>query len=103
MTEQEYEKWLLGPLGGGLLKVKMFSAEGAYAGVKPLIFHYTMIFGIIGDTLGYEKRYCYKTIEGALQALEAWDGTGDPEGWHRAPDTARRRPDGDPTREYKEG
>jgi hypothetical protein len=32
--------------------------------------------------------------------MNAWDGVGEPAGWFREPATGRRRPDGDPAREY---
>lgn len=51
---------------------------------------------------GYGDRWCYANIEQARAALEAWDGANDtePQGWHRHPDTGRRRPNGDASREY---
>ncbi len=49
--------------------------------------------------LGYEDRWCY--VHGhAVKALQAWNGEGEPQGWHRHPRTGRRRPDGDNKREY---
>lgn len=36
----------------------------------------------------------------AVAALEDWDGTGEPTGWIREPNTGRRRPDATPTSEY---
>jgi hypothetical protein len=36
----------------------------------------------------------------AVLAAHEWDGTGEPVGWMRHPQTGRRRPDGDPAREY---
>ncbi len=41
---------------------------------------------IIGDIdmWGYRTRYCYHTEADALAAFEAWDGSGEPAGWHRA-------------------
>ena len=33
-------------------------------------------------------------------ALAAWNGSGEPDGWFRNPTDGRRRPDGDPAREY---
>ena len=32
------------------------------------------------DESGYEKRYCYQTIYGAMVASLEWDGEGDPPG-----------------------
>lgn len=104
MKNDKFKAWLLTPGiadGGDCIECKFFD-DGFYAGVKRLLFHYTMIVGQIGDQCGYEKRYCYQTREGALKALTDWDGTGEPVGWHRSPETGRRRPDGDPTKEYIE-
>ena len=64
-------------------------ADGRLCGVHRLLYHWTLHVGI--HELGYEDRYCYATKEGAISALEAWDGTGDPIGWHRHPATNRRR------------
>ncbi|MFL9933635.1 hypothetical protein P0D88_31565 [Paraburkholderia sp. RL18-103-BIB-C] len=49
----------------------------------------------------YGDRWCYDTYERARLALEAWDG-GDhtePQGWSRHPNSGRRRPDGDASKE----
>jgi hypothetical protein len=35
-----------------------------------------------------------------VTALIEWDGEGEPSGWFRNPQTGRRRPDGDPEKEY---
>jgi hypothetical protein len=38
-----------------------------------------------------------------VRALKEWDGKGDPpDGWMRNPYDGRRRPDGDPARQYIE-
>jgi len=63
--------------------------DGRICGVMRLLFHWTMHVDI--DDTGYTDRYCYQTMEGAVAALDKWDGTGDPEGWHRHPKTGRRR------------
>lgn len=76
--------------------------QGAYAAVKPLLFHWTMIVGEVGDRAAYYDRWCFATEQLAKAALLAWDGVGDPVGWHRHPSTGRRRPDGDPSREFVE-
>lgn len=44
----------------------------------------------------YEDRWCYSDLAKAAQALAEWDGTGEPQGWHKHPDTGRRREDGKP-------
>lgn len=63
--------------------------DGRIVGVHRLMFHWTLHYGL--DWAGYEGRYCYMTFEGAVAAAEAWDGTGDPGGWHKHPPTKRRR------------
>ena len=63
--------------------------DGRRCGVVRLIYHFTMHVDI--NEIGYEDRYCYRTLDGALRALADWDGEGDPEGWHRNPKTGRRR------------
>jgi hypothetical protein len=65
--------------------------DGTYACVMPLMFTHAIIRGRTGDLHSYEDRWCYKSAEDALGALGAWDGTGEPEGWHRHPMTGRRR------------
>lgn len=38
--------------------------------------------------------------EAGWRAALGWDGQGEPDGWYRHPQSGRRRPDGDPAREY---
>lgn len=101
LTVDEFWGWLEDPKGGACLVHKDLG-NGVYAGVKPLLFHWTLLTGIIGNTSSYEDRYCYQTLVGAIDAMVAWNGNGDPVGWHRHPRSGRRRPDGDPAREYVE-
>jgi len=51
---------------------------------------------------GFDKYYQYSTIEDALEAFANFtEADEEPDGWIRAsPPNFRRRPDGDPTREY---
>jgi hypothetical protein len=50
--------------------------------------------GFWADTWNYER------IATAVSAAKHWDGVGEPEGWHRHPASGRRRPGGDPGREF---
>lgn len=87
-----------------LLALRLFE-DGMYAGVRPLMFHYTIIFGHVDDDFGYDDRWCYTdNFVAVLMALENWryPEQREPEGWQRNPRTSRRRPDGDPTKEYIE-
>ena len=65
--------------------------SGRYAAIMPLLFTHAIIVGRIGDFAGYSDRWCFQSLEAARSALEAWDGSGEPEGWHRHPRTGRRR------------
>lgn len=76
--------------------------DGTYVCLHRLMFHWTMIIGTIGDEIGYDDRYCYATYEKAKAALDDWQARnweGEPTGWHRHPDSGRRRTDGDPATE----
>ena len=61
-----------------------------YAAIRPLMFTFAIIEGRVGDEYGYENQWCYHDMGAALAALDAWDGKGEPTGWHRAPLTGRR-------------
>jgi hypothetical protein len=66
------------------------------------LFTWALVVGPDGE-LGFEKHWCYATIQGAIQGARDWDGNHpetEPTGWIRDPYTGRRRPDGDPAREY---
>lgn len=71
-----------------------------YAAILPLAYTHAIIVGNIGDRTGYSDRWCYHNYRAAADALDAWDGTGEPEGWHRHPVSGRRRAEGDPLMEY---
>lgn len=75
--------------------------DGRFITVQPLI--YTAFISIGGEPRhGYSDRWCYHSVEQAIAAADAWDPleTPEPVGWHRHPSSGRRRPDGDPGREY---
>lgn len=72
---------------------------GRYAAIFDFMFTEGIIVGRIGDRDQYDDRWCYERGK-AEAALEAWDGTGEPQGWHRHPATGRRRPDGNADEEY---
>jgi hypothetical protein len=48
---------------------------------------------------GHDHTYYYRHGK-AAQALAVWNGEHDPDGWIRHPQTGRRRPDGDASKEY---
>lgn len=98
-TTEDYLNWLQTSEGGFASDVKDMG-DGFYAAVKPLMFHWTLILGEVGNKVNYLDRWCYETQEGAAAALKNWGGEGDPVGWNRHPNTGRRRPGGDPDKEY---
>jgi len=69
----------------------------------PLMFHYSIQGGRIGDMTSIEIRYCYTdNLAEVSEAFEAWDGTGDPQWWQIDKMTGRRRWGGNPELEYHE-
>lgn len=50
----------------------------------------------------YDSHYCYETPGQAKQAAEEWDPAteAEPSGWFRHAASGRRRPGGDPAKEY---
>ena len=67
------------PIGGGL-----------YACIRPLMFTHAIITGRIGNTDSFEDQWCYRSRTEARLSLDAWNGVGEPNGWHRHPATGRR-------------
>jgi hypothetical protein len=48
----------------------------------------------------YDDTWEYTDGGAAFDAFMIWDGDGEPEGWYRHPMSGRRRPDGDPAKEF---
>lgn len=68
--------------------------------VYPQIFTTRLCIGPT-QTPTYDDAWCYHTPSDAITAATTWNGQNDPpDGWHRHISTGRRRPNGDPTREY---
>jgi len=65
------------------------------------VMHLCLV-AIVVDIHGYghSDAFYYTSREQATRALEQWDGTGEPQGWVRHPQSGRRRDDGDPSKEY---
>jgi hypothetical protein len=104
--DREYLHWLTTPVnegGGGYYRARPLG-DGLFLAITRLLFHWSLHVCEGGNYMTYVDRWCYQTQEMAEAALDAdWDGTGDaPLGWHRHPYTGRRRPNGDPTQEYRE-
>jgi hypothetical protein len=62
---------------------------------------YTWAVGI-GDDLCPHDHWCYTSELKALKEFERWNPMteAEPTGWFRNPQSGRRRPDGDPAKEY---
>ena len=62
--------------------------EAGWCCIGKFLFTYAILSDL--HSFYYEDRWCYDSYEKAKAALEAWDGTGEPTGWHRHPATGRR-------------
>jgi hypothetical protein len=62
-----------------------------WAATSRLMYTTAIVTGTIGDKINVADRWCYSNPNVATAALEAWDGAGEPQGWHRHPATGRRR------------
>lgn len=83
-------EWLLSfSVECGYLAIKALP-DDRYAAVSPMLFTSAVVTGLIGDESGYSDRWCYANTPTAVLALNAWDGTGEPLGWHRHPRSGRR-------------
>jgi hypothetical protein len=71
----------------GYYNLKTF-ADGEQAVLFKFLFTIGIIYGLTPES--YENRWCYANEAAAKKALDEWDGTGEPVGWHRHPDTGRR-------------
>lgn len=102
MTDEADRSWVFAQ-DPATIEVRVFE-DGTYAAVKRLLYHFTMIYGVIGDHFGYDDRWCYETLPDALKALAEWNypEQKEPTGWHRNPRTSRRRWGGNPELEYIE-
>lgn len=75
--------------------------DGRAVFLRPMLLgNLRLAIGEVG-ALWYDDGWCYQAAQydEAWRAALGWDGEGEPEGWYRHPDTGRRRPDGDPSKE----
>jgi hypothetical protein len=61
-----------------------------YACIIPKMYTHAIATGEIGDEVGIHDTWCYHSYADAKFALDAWDGRGEPTGWHRHPPSGRR-------------
>lgn len=77
--------------------------DGRIVDVSPLGWGYALLGVIRVEDLGlgiYSDVWQYQSRSDAVAALEAWDGEGEPPGWYRHIGSGRRRPGGDPQKEF---
>lgn len=67
--------------------LKTFS-DGSQAALHRFLYTTAILSGL--NHWGYEDRWCYSDTGSAKEALDKWDGSGEPEGWHRHPASGRR-------------
>jgi hypothetical protein len=65
--------------------------RGRYGCILKMCFTHALIVGQLGDEHGYDDRWCYHDYHAAKDALDQWNGDGEPDGWHRHPSSGRRR------------
>jgi hypothetical protein len=77
---------------GAHLEAAQLKAE-RIVGLQRFLFTWAILADV--TTWGYGERWCYHDRASAQTALDAWDGEGEPNGWHRhLPSGRRRDPDG---------
>lgn len=72
----------------GYREPRILPATGEQAALHQFMFTWAILSDFTSH--GYNERWCYASYEKAKQALLAWDGQGEPTGWHRHPATGRR-------------
>lgn len=68
--------------------VRKRAENGREVGIMPFLWTWAIIADI--TETGYEERWCYHELVDALHALDEWSGEGEPQGWHRHPNSGRR-------------
>jgi hypothetical protein len=75
-------------------------ADGRLLTVEPTLYGARLCIGDADDAINHTDVWCYPDQAAAIAAMDAWNGEGEPTGWHRHPSSGRRRPGGDPAREH---
>ncbi len=73
--------------------------DGRVIAVERLFGHQALL-SLRAPWIHVQDGWVYASLETALAAARAWDGREEPSGWIRPPTSGRRRPGGDPAREY---
>lgn len=91
---RQYDDYIVHPVG---------LPDGRIATIAPLLFGRAILTVATAETHvwgQYDEGWEYDHHQPAIYALIVWNGKGEPFGWTRHPKSGRRRPDGDPAREY---
>lgn len=80
----------------GVIEWRIMPNRG-FCTVKPLLYNQADLTYISYNHLEdaetfFDEAWMYKTVDEAVAAMEAWDGTGEPQGWVRHSPSGRRRP-----------
>lgn len=86
-SDVPYIQWLIDECG---LTFPKPIGGGRYAALCRYMYTTAIVTGRIGDMTSLDDRWCYHSPASAWAALDAWDGTGEPAGWHRHPASGRR-------------
>ena len=70
-----------------------------WVAIRPILHTGVILTGRMFDEVSITERWRYEDGPAARAALEAWDGTGEPQGWYRHVPSGRHRPGGDAERE----
>lgn len=100
MTPLEQASFLTTLMGYGYTHLKPIRNGTQWVGLCRFMFTTAIVMGNMDNDFGYEDRWCYHSYEDAQKALDAWDGAGEPDGWHRHPTSGRRRQNGLETVNY---
>jgi len=102
-TEEEFSEYVgwLEKTYGDEFALAMHMSGNRCAFLHRMLFNWDLSVCQIGDQVGIDDSWSYENLEAAISGLLTWgDDKPEPEGWTRNLKTGRRRPDGDPTKEY---
>lgn len=58
--------------------------DGMAVWVYPMAFgNGRLCHGYANNRYGYERAWCFRSVEAAFEAADDWDGEGEPEGWKK--------------------
>lgn len=75
--------------------------DGRSLSLTRQIFNWKLGVSPTRDCGFYDSTWEYLDFDHAFTAYMTWDGDEEPEGWYRHPMSGRRRPEGDPTKEFQ--